>query len=82
MPRVKNKSKQIDYKINDTKAYLIGALKQNKIKQASIAEELGITQQGFSYRLREGTLTQKDLLVIFRRLETPDEKIVSLMTIR
>jgi predicted transcriptional regulator len=82
MPRVKNKSKQIDYKINDTKAYLIGALKQKKINHASIAEELGITQQAFSYKLREGTLTQKDLLVVFGRLETPDEKIVSLMTIR
>lgn len=59
--------------------YIIGELKRQKITYAEMGDELGITQQGFSYKLAYSALTLEDILRIFERLKTDDATILRLM---
>lgn len=46
------------------------------VSQEQMAREIGITQQGFSYKLQNQTLTLADLLVINKTLHLTDEEIL------
>lgn len=48
----------------------------NKISQAHIASELGITQQAYSYKLKTKSLTLKDFVVILNILGKNIEAIM------
>lgn len=79
MPRVTIKKKQ--YKISDLSKYIVGEMFAQDISQAKMATSLGITQQGFSYKLKHNNFSYGDLLTIFEVLKTPDETKKKLMTL-
>ena len=59
--------------------YIIGELKRRKITYEEMGDELGVTRQGFSYKLACSALTLEDILRIFERLQTDDQTILRLM---
>lgn len=79
MPRVSIKKKQ--YKISDLSKYIASEMFAQDISQVEIAMRLGITQQGFSYKLRNNRFSYGDLLTIFELLGTPDDVKTKLMTL-
>lgn len=77
MPRVLLSKKK--YKGTDLVAYIVGEMYTRDLSQSDIAKELGITQQAFSYRLKNHLFTYEDLLTLFQILETPNDKILEMM---
>ena len=67
-------------KSEEAMIYLIGLMKIRKITQDQMASELNITRKTFRDRMNHGTLTYKDLLLIFDKLELTQEKRSELMT--
>lgn len=59
--------------------YIIGAMKKQNITYEQMGAELGVTQQGFSYKLAHSSLTLEDILRIFERLKPDDTTIARLM---
>ena len=77
MPRVAGLNHK--YRIRDITAYIRGQMLVQGITETEMAEELGITQQALSYKLTNHSYKIDDILLIFRRLETPDEEKLRLM---
>lgn len=59
--------------------YIHREMDEQNITQAEIAEDLNMSQQTFSYRLKNELFTVRDLLRIFRKLKTTDADILRLM---
>lgn len=59
--------------------YISRTMDEQNISQTEMAEELNMTQQVFSYRLRNERLSIRDLLRIFGKLKTSDADILRLM---
>lgn len=76
MPRIKQFKD--NYIAKDICCYIIGTMKQEGISQEVVASELGCTQQAFSKKLREQRISLKELIIIFRILNTEEEKISEL----
>lgn len=79
MPRVAIKKK--DYIVTDFLKWLRGEMAVRGIKQSDIAEWLGVSQQAVSIRVRRGTFSLKELLIIFENLGTSKEKIGELFKV-
>lgn len=77
MPRIK--ALKTEYMANDLGAYIKGVMWRQQVKEQDMADALGITQQAMSYKIRQNSFTYKDLLIIFRELQVPDEEIVRLL---
>lgn len=77
MPRVTLNKKK--YKASDLTKYIRNEMTDMDIEQSYMAEKLGISQPGFSKKLKNNQYTYKDLLIIFHELRTPDEQIARLM---
>lgn len=60
-------------------SYILGAMRNNDISQSDMASDLGISQQVFSYKLKNGTLTVTDLLKIFDKLKPDDSTLIKLL---
>ena len=58
---------------------IYGTMKVKRLTQTYMADKLGITQQAFSKKLKKAQFTHTELITIFDVLETPDEKILSVM---
>lgn len=77
MPRVAaNKNK---YLVNDLYAYLIGQMKVRGITQSELGEELGVTQQVMSSKLRKKQLSTLELIEVLDILEVDGGMLVKLM---
>lgn len=77
MPRVTlNKKKCLQ---TDLREWMLGRMNTLKKNQNYMGEKLGITQQAFSRRLREGNFNNIQLYVIFKELEAEDSTILRLM---
>ena len=77
MPKVTlDKTKKTESLI---RAYVLGTMRANDISQSDMASELGITQQAFSRKIKNGSLTVADLLRIFERLQPDDSTLLKLM---
>ena len=77
MPKVTlDKTKKTESLI---RAYVLGTMRANDISQSDMASELGITQQAFSHKIKNGKLTVEDLLRIFERLQPDDSTLLKLM---
>ncbi len=77
MPRVTlNKKKYLQ---TDLREWMLGRMNTLKKNQNYMGEKLGITQQAFSRRLREGNFDNIQLYVIFKELEAEDSTILRLM---
>lgn len=79
MPRVR--LKRADYKVADCTRWIAGRMYQLNLRQADVAEWLGITQQGFGYKLRRSAFTYREMLTLLDRLGATDSEILSLMKI-
>lgn len=69
------------YMANDLGGKIVGLMYRQKITQADIASELGITQPAVSYKIKHNLFTYEDLLKLFKLFELPDAEIVELMKI-
>lgn len=79
MPRVAiNKKKYLQ---TDLREWIKGRMDSLGIKQEHMGELLGITQQGFGYRWRNGKFDNTQLYVIFKELKASDDEILRLMKI-
>lgn len=79
MPRITSKKK--DYKLTDFRRWLIGEIKVQGYKQSEVAEWLGISQQAVSAKLKSGSFSLKELLILFEKLNTEQETIGKLLKV-
>lgn len=77
MPRVAIKKKE--YKVNDLSKWIVGEMREKKLRQKDIAKILGISQPAVSYRIEKGLFTYRELLTLFEKFETTDKDILHLM---
>lgn len=69
------KALRTEYVLKDLSSYILGAMRTQKINQSEMAEELSMTQGNFSQKLKNKTLTARELIIIFNKLGTPAEKV-------
>lgn len=79
MPRVHLNRKT--YKVKDISGWIVGRMYSMNIHQKQMSEELGISQQAFSKKLKNSNFTYSDLLTIIKVLNPEDEEIVKLLRI-
>ena len=77
MPRVV--TKKYEYAVNDLYAYLIGQMKVRGVTQEALGEELGVTQQVISSKLRKRQLSTKELIEVLDILEVEGRMVAQLM---
>ncbi len=70
-----------DRKTEEALIYLNGLMKVRKITQEQMANELDISRMTLLSRMQHGTLTYKDLLLMFDKLDVPQEKRSELLTL-
>lgn len=68
-----------EYQLSDLSLYILGSMKSQKINQSDMAAVLDMTQSNFSQKLKNCTLTARDLMIIFKKLGTPTEKVGELL---
>lgn len=61
--------------------YLDGMMNIRKITKDQMAKELNISRMTLYNRMRTGTLTYKDLLLMFDLLDVPQDKRSELLTL-
>ena len=64
---------------SELSAWIYGQFKTRKIPQRVIAEQMGVTQQAFSYKLKTHSFHYEDLVVIFRLLKPDSKTLMRLM---
>lgn len=70
-----------DRKTEDALIYLDGMMNIRKITKDQMAKELNISRMTLYNRMRTGTLTYKDLLLMFDLLDVPQDKRLELLTL-
>lgn len=70
-----------DRKTEDALIYLDGMMNIRKITKDQMAKELNISRMTLYNRMRTGTLTYKDLLLMFDLLDVPQDKRSELLTL-
>lgn len=70
-----------DRKTEDALIYLDGMMNIRKITKDQMAKELNISRMTLYNRMRTGTLTYKDLLLMFDKLDVPQDKRSELLTL-
>ena len=78
MPRVRSLD-PVENKMRKIEAYILMGMRIKNINQSDIAEELGMTRQNFSRKLREGSLRVRELVLIFKKLEATEKEIGELL---
>lgn len=79
MPKIKPFYKR--YKVEAIGDWVLGELAKQHKYQRQLAEVLGTTQQGVSYKIANNAFTYEDLLGIFSFLQTSDEQILKLLKV-
>ena len=69
-------------KKNSLRHYILDEMKDQKFTQSDMGRYLGLTQQAFSYKVRNSSFSYTELLTIFDVLKTPNETKVDLLTCR
>lgn len=70
-----------DRKTEEALIYLDGMMNIRKITKDQMAKELNISRMTLYNRMRTGTLTYKDLLLMFDLLDVPQDKRSELLTL-
>lgn len=73
MPRIRQLNKK--YRLNDLEDYIRGEMKRKGIKQSDMADKLNMSQQTFSFHLKNMDFKTGDLMDIFQSLDTEENKI-------
>ena len=79
MPRVKELRPQ--YMMNDIGSYIVGLMHKYKVKKCEMAEVLGVTPSGMTYKIDNNVFSYGDLILIFHRLGVSEEEILRAMVI-
>lgn len=79
MPRIKQN--RLQYMKKDFYKNISGDMKVKRVRQQEIADELGMSQQSFSDKLKKGNFKYTELVFIFHKLEKSDNEILELMKI-
>lgn len=79
MPRIRELKHQ--YMANDIGAWVKGQIMRKKLSQEYVADEMGITQQALSRKIRENSFKYIDLLLLFKALKVEDREIIKLMKV-
>lgn len=58
--------------------WLVGSMKFRKLKQRDMAKKLGITQQGFSYKVSSLNFQFSDIVSLFEILEPDADTVMRL----
>ena len=76
MPRTNYEHDIRRRRINHLRAKIRGRMTELDVKQRYLADKLGITQPGFSYKLTNMTFTLNELFIIFDVLDFSDRDII------
>lgn len=77
MPRVSvNKKKYLQ---TDLREWIKGRMDRMGKTQADMGELMGLTQQAFGKRWRDGLFNNTQLYILFKELKATDEEILRLM---
>jgi len=79
MPRV-NSLDPTHKTMRKIEAYIRGEMRDRGIDQKEMADDLGMCQQNFSYKLIHGKFTVKELYKIFQKFNTSTEERGELMS--
>ena len=71
-----------EYKVQNIGGYVLMWLHRQHKYIRELASELGISQQGLSYKISNNTFSYADLLTIFDYLAVPEEEILMVMKIK
>lgn len=77
MPKVCINKQQ--YKEESIGGWICGQLFTKKMKKKDLAESLGVTCHGLSWKLHHNSFDYSDLLTVFEFLGSTDEEIVFVM---
>lgn len=80
MPRVSIKAEE--YAMTDFRRWLVGELKIQGITQNDIAGWIGVEQSAVSRKIKNCTFKLDELMKIFKHLNTSEEQIGKLLSIR
>lgn len=72
----------LEYKTHNIGSWVVMWLRRSGKRMSDLASELGITQQGVSFKIKTNAFTYGDLLVVFDYLDVPEEEILMVMTLR
>lgn len=70
---------KLDHKIHSIGPWVVMWLRREHKTMKDLAEELGISQQGVSFKIKTNTFSYGDMLVIFDYLGVPDNEILQVM---
>ena len=79
MPRVKELNYR--YKHQDVGMIIDGHRRRKGLKQTELADDAGMSQQLYSYKVKHNAFDYVDLIRLFNALELTDDEIVRLMKI-
>jgi predicted transcriptional regulator len=70
---------KLQYKTHNIGPWVVMWLRRKQKRMSDLGEELGISQQAVSYKIKTNSFSYGDMLVIFDYLEVPDEEILQVM---
>jgi len=70
---------KLHYKTHSIGPWVVMWLRREKKKMSDLASEIGISQQGVSYKIKTNSFSYGDMLVIFDYLNVPDDEILQVM---
>lgn len=79
MPRIRQYRQK--YMLNDIGAWVAGRMMRQRKTQSVVADEMGISQQALSLKIRNNQFTYGDLLKLFKILNAEDSEILKLMKV-
>lgn len=77
MPRIRENWEK--YLKKDLTEYIHGRMKAEGVRQEDLAEEMNLSQARLSQKIKNSDFKVSELTIIFRRLHTPNEKVLQLL---
>ena len=77
MPRIK--SKKTEYLVKDFSHWLEDKARDKKMTQKEVAFLLGMSQQSFSYKLRNNSFTYEDFIKLMEIFKPSEKELIGLI---
>lgn len=71
-----------EYRMTDIRNYILGLMKEKKIRQYRLADAIGVEQPAFSKKLDKCDFNIEELLIIFKILEADQDKVGRLFILK
>ena len=65
-----------EYRVKDFGSWVIKWLRREDKTMTDLGNELGISHQGISYKIKHNSFTLSDMITIFDYLNVPDNEMV------